>query len=115
MKTVRSVLNDPRSRWSSLAHPRPTSAGGRSQETHVDSTINSQLDRRYELHFQTLLRPGRSWAFSCDAEGNVDMNVMTERSRNNYLFARALVGIDLDTPRVRVCSAIPSCAQTLLP
>ena len=29
------------------------------------------------------------------------MNAMTERDRINYLFARALMGIDLDLPRIR--------------
>jgi hypothetical protein len=29
------------------------------------------------------------------------MDAMSERVRNNYLFARALVGIELDVPRVR--------------
>ncbi|MDM0066626.1 hypothetical protein [Variovorax sp. J31P207] len=55
----------------------------------------------YELRFQSLLRQGRGWAFPCDAEGHVDMDALSERARINYLFARALVGIDLDTPRVR--------------
>lgn len=64
-------------------------------------TINSQPVHGYELHFQSLLRPGRGWAFPCDADGHVDMNAMTDRVRNNYLFARALVGIELDVPRVR--------------
>ncbi|MDM0116267.1 hypothetical protein QTI66_29320 [Variovorax sp. J22R133] len=67
----------------------------------MNPKINSLPVGCYELHFQSLLRLGQDWAFSCDAEGHVDMNAMTERVRNNYLFARALVGIELDTPRVR--------------
>lgn len=57
--------------------------------------------RRYELHFQSMLQRSRDWTFPCDSEGHVDMNAMTERDRINYLFARALMGIDLDLPRIR--------------
>ncbi len=71
------------------------------EERAMSSTINSQAVVCYELHYQSLLRPGRGWAFPCDAEGHVDMDAMSERVHNNYLFARALVGIELDVPRVR--------------
>jgi len=64
-------------------------------------TSNSQPGLYYELHFLPLQRPGGDWAFPCDAEGHVDMDAMTERVRNNYLFARALVGIEYDKPSVR--------------
>ncbi|MDN8617746.1 hypothetical protein [Variovorax ginsengisoli] len=61
----------------------------------------SQPVASYELRFQSLFRQRRGWAFPCDAEGHVDMDTLSERARINYLFARALVGIDVDTPRVR--------------
>lgn len=67
----------------------------------MNSTTNSQPVVSYELQFLSLQRPGGSCAFSCDAEGHVDMDAMTERMRNNYLFARALVGIEYEKPRVR--------------
>ena len=67
----------------------------------MNSTIVSQPLGRYELYFQSVLYRDTGWAFPCDAEGRVDMDAMTERARNNYLFARALVGIELDTPCVR--------------
>ena len=58
-------------------------------------------DVGYELYFQSSLRAGSGWSFPCDADGHVDMNAMTERVRNNYLFARALVAIDFHVPQVR--------------
>ncbi|SCK14489.1 hypothetical protein VAR608DRAFT_0896 [Variovorax sp. HW608] len=67
----------------------------------MNSTINSQVIVCYELYFESLLQPGRGLAFPCDAEGHVNMDAMSARARNNYLFARALVGIELDIPRVR--------------
>lgn len=54
----------------------------------------------YELRFDSLLQPGRGYAFPCDAQGQVQLDALSERARANYLFARALVGRDLDTPVV---------------
>ena len=70
----------------------------------MNPTFDSQPVTNFELRFQSLDRHGRSWSFACDAEGHVDMDAMTESVRNNYLFARALIGIDLDTPHVRSIS-----------
>jgi hypothetical protein len=72
-----------------------------SKEHAVNSPSKSQPVVCYELNFQSLQLPGGGCAFPCDAEGHVDMDAMTERTRNNYLFARALVGIEYDKPRVR--------------
>ncbi len=57
---------------------------------------------QYELRFQSLFDKGRGYAFPCDAEGYVDLDQLSERARNNYLFARALVGRELAVPAVRV-------------
>jgi hypothetical protein len=55
---------------------------------------------RYELRFRSLFREGRGWSFPCDATGRVDMDSWSERARNNYMFARAVIGIEVDTPCV---------------
>lgn len=52
----------------------------------------------YELRFQFLFDEGRSYAFPCDREGHVDLDVLSERARNNAFFARAVVGRDLAVP-----------------
>lgn len=57
----------------------------------------------YELCYQSLSRSSRKWAFECDVDGHVDMDTMPERERNNYLFARATVGIEFDEPQILVC------------
>ena len=54
----------------------------------------------FELRFRHLFKPGRAFAFPCDAEGNVDLGGMSERCRNNYFYIRTLVGRDVDVPRV---------------
>ena len=61
-------------------------------------TLGDEL--RYELCFGSLHVNGRGYAFPCDEAGHVDMNRLSERGRNNYLFARAVVGNELGYPVV---------------
>ena len=56
--------------------------------------------RSFQVLYASLFVPGRALAFPCDARGQVDLEALTDRARNNYLFARALVGKDYSTPRV---------------
>ena len=55
---------------------------------------------QFQLRFQSLYSSGRGFAFPCDHEGQVDLDGMSERARNNYFFARAMVGRDLACPAV---------------
>lgn len=55
---------------------------------------------RHELLFASLYHPGRGVAVPCDADGQVDMNALTERLRNAYLGARALVGREYAFPEI---------------
>lgn len=55
---------------------------------------------RYELQFTGLFNSGRGYAFPCDAQGNVDVDGLTDRGRTNYFFARAVVGTELSAPIV---------------
>lgn len=56
---------------------------------------------RYELRFESLFHAGRGMAFPCDAGGAVDLNALSARARNNYLFARALIGREFAVPAVQ--------------
>jgi hypothetical protein len=58
----------------------------------------------YEVRYSSLFRPGRGVAFPCDAAGRVNMDELSERSRRNYLFARAMVGREFASPVVRPCA-----------
>lgn len=62
----------------------------------IDST-----QQQFELRFQSLFHGGRGFVFPCDAKGQVDLNQLSERARNNYLYARAMVGRELTVPAVR--------------
>jgi hypothetical protein len=55
---------------------------------------------QFQLRFQSLFQQGRGFAFPCDARGQVDLDRMSERARNNYFYARAMVGRELMVPAV---------------
>ncbi|MGO4392983.1 hypothetical protein AB4Z46_16665 [Variovorax sp. M-6] len=55
----------------------------------------------FVLVFRSLFQRGRAFAFACDPHGLVDMDGMSERARNNYLYARAMIGRELHYPSVQ--------------
>jgi hypothetical protein len=55
----------------------------------------------YELRFHPLFANHRAFAFPCDAVGHVDMDSLTVPMLNNYLYARAVTGLELSWPEVR--------------
>lgn len=65
---------------------------------------STQTAQSYELRFQSLFSEGRGYAFPCDATGCVNLDSMTERARNNYFFARALIGREVCFPHVQTVS-----------
>ena len=46
---------------------------------------------QFQLCFRPLTDSGRSFRFPCDAVGRVDLDDMSERARNNYFYARAMM------------------------
>ena len=63
--------------------------------------IPSNAGQQFELRFASLFDDGRGYAFPCDADGTVDLDAMSERLRNNYLYVRTLIGRDFTPPAVR--------------
>ena len=55
---------------------------------------------RFELRYRSVSRHRCGYVFPCDAEGHVDLDALSERARENYLYARAVVGLDLMAPEV---------------
>lgn len=55
----------------------------------------------YEIRFQSLFNEGRALSFPCDAEGRVQLDALSERARDNYFYARTVVGREFATPMVR--------------
>ena len=62
----------------------------------IDSTLT-----QFELRFQSLFNSGRGYSFPCDPTGLVDLDQLSDGARNNYLYARAMVGRELAVPAVR--------------
>jgi hypothetical protein len=62
--------------------------------------MNESRSNAYQLCFRSLFNAGRGYAFPCDPTGQVDLDAMSEQARNNYFFARAMVGRDLSAPAV---------------
>lgn len=65
------------------------------------STNPSRETGDYELHFRSLFDEGRAYVFPCDAAGHVDMDALSERARENYLYARTVIGREFSMPAVQ--------------
>jgi hypothetical protein len=55
----------------------------------------------YELRYRSLFNEGRGYSFPCDAAGQVNLDALSEQARQNYLYARAVVGREFALPAVR--------------
>lgn len=55
----------------------------------------------YEIRFQSLFNEGRGLSFPCDAQGHVALDELSDRARDNYLYARAVIGREYAFPYVR--------------
>ncbi|HXD06614.1 MAG TPA: hypothetical protein VN680_11220 [Burkholderiaceae bacterium] len=68
--------------------------------------MNSAVDRSttsrssHQLYFASLFHPGRALCFPCDRSGEVQLDGLSERARNNYFLARTTVGRDYGHPIV---------------
>jgi hypothetical protein len=58
------------------------------------------LNCSHVIRFQSLVNAGKSLVFPCDAEGHVPLDELSERARQNYLYARAVVGREFAFPAV---------------
>lgn len=68
-------------------------------------TAASPTGTGYELRFRSLFDEGRAYAFPCDAEGHVDLDRLSDRARDNYFYARTVVGREFCCPKVRQTDA----------
>lgn len=62
--------------------------------------MNTSCATDFELRFQSLFFPGRALVFPCDERGRVALDSLSARARDNYLFARAVVGREFAAPQV---------------
>lgn len=64
--------------------------------------MNHSMPTHYELRFQSLFCSGRGYAFPCDPQGRVDLANLSKRARDNYLYARTVVGREFAWPTVQL-------------
>jgi hypothetical protein len=70
----------------------------------MNSNRSAQEPTRYEMRFRSLFQEGRSYAFPCDADGRVDIDSLSDSARNNYFYARTVIGRELAMPAVQPIS-----------
>ena len=63
-------------------------------------SIDNAGPQRFALRFQSLFNQGRAMVFPCDALGHVDLDSLSERARENYFYARAVIGFEFAEPAV---------------
>ena len=68
--------------------------------TTMNTATQTQSGTSHQIRFQSLHHEGRALAFPCDAQGHVHLDALSDRARNNYLFARAVVGRDFAQPAI---------------
>ena len=66
----------------------------------MQHTESSKHEAGFELRFASLSMNAHGYAFPCDCQGRVDLDALSDRARECYLFARASVGFDLYCPVV---------------
>jgi len=68
---------------------------------YVDNHGDAVHTASHELLFSSLYKPGRGVAIPCDPTGKVDLDALSERLRNAYLWARARMGREYAYPVVK--------------
>lgn len=66
----------------------------------MDACLMNATESRFELRFQSLFHEGRALSFPCDAGGQVQFDLLSDRARENYLYARVVIGREYATPAV---------------
>lgn len=64
--------------------------------------MNDARCSQFRLCFRSLFDSGRGYAFPCDRDGRVNLDELTDGARNNYLYARAMVGREVAAPAVEL-------------
>lgn len=62
--------------------------------------MNHTACAQYELRYEPLFDSGRGFSFPCNQAGQVDLDSLSDRDRLDYLYARAMVGLELAPPAV---------------
>lgn len=66
--------------------------------SHLDASTAAD----HVLRFRSLFDEGRGYAFPCDPSGHVDMDALSRRALDNYLYARTVIGREFSMPAVEL-------------
>ena len=58
------------------------------------------MNETHVIKYQSLFSEGRALCFPCDEQGHVHLDSLSERAKQNYLYARAVVGREFAFPTV---------------
>ncbi|KQW52398.1 hypothetical protein ASD88_05100 [Pelomonas sp. Root662] len=61
----------------------------------------TQAQATHLLHFEPLAAQGAGLDIPCDPEGHVGLDALGDKARNDYFFARALIGCVFARPTVK--------------
>lgn len=64
-------------------------------------SVSTERDEQFELRFASLFDKGRALSFPCDSNGRVDLDLLSDRARNNYFLAKSSIGREYACPDVR--------------
>jgi hypothetical protein len=65
------------------------------------ASVRQPIDKQgFVLRFPSLFDDGRGFAFPCDAHGEVNLQALSPRARDNYRAARSGIGRDFGLPAV---------------
>ena|SRR5690349_18773622 len=87
-----------------LMYARAQQAGTNRTSRRAPQVATAMLEptpSSFQLCFRSLFHGGRSFAFPCDNKGQVSLDTMSERVRNDYFYARAMVGRELEPPAMK--------------
>jgi len=85
-------------------HPRFMNESSPQSPSHpAQEAAGAPGHASWVLRFEALLQQGRSLAFPCDERGRVELDMLTERARCDYFYARAFVGRAYEAPTIVPC------------
>jgi hypothetical protein len=88
------------------AAPAPLAAPGFAPRTRLADALTTGPQATHLLHFEPLGAAGAGLDIPCDPQGRVGLDALGEKLRNDYFFARALIGCLFARPTVR--AALPA-------
>ena len=69
---------------------------------NANNATNPECIEHYELRYRSLFAIGRALAFPCNVQGEVPIDDLSAHALNNYLYARAVVGLEYAVPSVQL-------------